>query len=156
MKPRRAVSLLCLACFVLSGAFGHAQETQSDRPSTGAANDPIEIGLSGDPSAEASILSIDGSSIGTGYFTCYQAADYNRFCFMVQNGSLDGEMFDTVRMTFPDLLGAWDVTCGTQDPIDSYGNQVDLTCQVPAPNEVRYVDTNSNGRGEITSGVIQS
>jgi hypothetical protein len=72
-------------------------------------------------------------------------------CFSVYNGSVDGEWLDRVRLTFPRLLGDWNVSCKSQATVDSSGNSVNLNCSTPLGYEVVYSDTNGYP-GEISVG----
>ena len=123
-------------------------------PSTGSAPASVADGLlvapalPGDPGA---IVSVSGSEVTTG--NCYQPDKAQTLCFTVHNGSDDGEWLDRVRLTFPNYagLGPWPVGCNLQDPQDSNGYAVALTCSTTPVNEVTYVD-GDGGAGEISSG----
>jgi hypothetical protein len=97
----------------------------------------------------AGVLSIEGSDVTTA--NCYEANRTQTLCFTVYNGSTDGEWLDRVRLTFPNLLGPWQVSCNSQDLTDSSGNPANLDCNATA-NEVIYADKDTDGIGEITAG----
>ena len=61
-------------------------------------------------------------------------------CFTVHNASPDSEWLDAVRLTFPDILGDWTVSCFTQDANDSNGYPVIMNCTINGNNEVVYTD----------------
>lgn len=91
---------------------------------------------------------ISESNINTG--DCYEPGATKTLCFQVYNASPDGDWLDFVRLTFPTLLGAWTVSCDTQDPTDNLGHTVNLNCST-AVNEVYYFDNDADGIGEIAS-----
>jgi len=105
--------------------------------------------------APEDILSISDSNITTGY--CYEPDKTQILCFTVHNGSIDTEWLDGIRMTFPHVsgLGDWNAACYVQDPIDSSGYPVNLTCQMAFDYEILFVDNDieaPDNIGEITSG----
>jgi hypothetical protein len=97
--------------------------------------------------------SVAGSTVSSE--DCYQAGKAQTLCFTVYNGSDDAEWLDRVRLTLPTGLGNWVVSCSSQDPADSSGSPVKMTCSTPFPYEVLYVDSDvemPTPIGEISSG----
>jgi len=116
--------------------------------------EPVPASL-GELSLAAAPLDVGESTIATDY--CYDDGTTQTLCFSVNNGSTDNEWLDEVRLTFPNYggLGAWNVSCKTQDPTDSTGYSVNLTCSTPFANEVRYDDLDGESPdpyGEISAG----
>jgi hypothetical protein len=119
---------------------------------------PVSTGANpASPAAPAETTSLlDSSVTGGGIFSCYEPGQTQTLCFTVHNASSDNEWITGVRMTFPQLLGDWVVSCNIQDPTDSLGNPVDMSCSNSFPYEVRYIDNDSDGLGEIISGASWS
>ena len=103
-------------------------------------------------SRPSGINSIASSTITTK--DCYQSGDTWTMCFTVHNASADGEWLDQVRLTFPELLGAWGVACFIQDANDSNGSPVGMNCSINAGKEVVYTDNDleTPSIGEISAG----
>jgi hypothetical protein len=98
-------------------------------------------------------LSLTGSSVSTQ--NCYEPGKTQTLCFTVYNGSTDAEWLDSVRLTFPQALGDWAVSCNIQDAVDSSGNPVHLTCSNSFNYELLYLDNDietPTNIGEISSG----
>jgi len=96
--------------------------------------------------------SVSGSSVSTA--DCYASGDTRVICFTVYNGSTDGEWLDRVRLTFPTQVGAWGVSCHSQDAVDSSGSPVHMACSV-AGNEIVFTDNQvetPDSIGEISAG----
>ncbi|MFQ5420463.1 MAG: hypothetical protein ACE5EY_08885 [Anaerolineae bacterium] len=104
------------------------------------------------PNMPSSPLSIAGSDIATDQ--CYLADATQTVCFQIYNSSTTGEWITDVRLTFPTPIGNWVVNClpGGQDATDSVGYPVNFSCSPTLPNEIEYIDNDSDGFGEITSG----
>jgi hypothetical protein len=124
----------------------HAHRTGSVNPNA----PPITTTASSIPGVGTA--SVTGSSVSTE--NCYKAATPQTLCFTVYNGSTDGEWLDRVRLTFPQALGNWVVSCGVQDVADSSGNPVGFACSTSFPYEVLYTDVDSETPdiGEVTAG----
>ena len=110
--------------------------------------------------SEASVMPLEVTSIASSTITtkqCYQSGDTWTICFTVHNASPDNEWLDFVRLTFPDYpgLGPWAVACNYQDPSDSNGSPVNMTCSINGGKEVVYVDNDPETPtpiGEISAG----
>jgi hypothetical protein len=144
------LTLVVSLLFVAKGGLAQSPGDISD-PTPDAAP-PLSLAAFGPATAGAGILSVAGSSVTTEQ--CYQAGNTQTLCFTVYNGSTDGEWLDQVELTFPDFggLGPWTVACNAQDTTDSVGYSVSMSCSTPSANQVRYVDSDSDGYGEISNG----
>jgi hypothetical protein len=124
------------------------EQVQYARPAaTGAATTTSNVSPSG-----IGPMDVSGSSVTTQ--NCYEPDRSQTLCFTVYNGSTDAEWLDGIRLTFPTALGAWSVSCSSQDPTDSSGNLVNLTCSKPSDNELIFTDTDVEPTpiGEISAG----
>jgi hypothetical protein len=97
-------------------------------------------------------MDVSGSFVNTR--DCYQPGQSQTLCFTVYNGSTDAEWLDGITMTFPTLLGAWSVSCKSQDAADSSGSPVNLTCNKSFDYELFFTDTDVEPAsiGEISAG----
>jgi hypothetical protein len=97
-------------------------------------------------------MDVSGSSVTTQ--NCYEPGQSQTLCFTVYNGSTDAEWLDGITMTFPTLLGAWSVSCKSQDAADSSGNPVNLTCNKSFDYELFFADNDIEvpSIGEISAG----
>jgi hypothetical protein len=108
------------------------------------------------PPRDGGVRSVTGSGVEMPG-QCYLNNTANQtFCFVVNNGSADGEWVKQVTLTFPAAAGNWIVnSCGYMDPTDSVGYVVNFNCTV-APggvvNRVVYSSADGDGNGEITNG----
>jgi hypothetical protein len=116
--------------------------------STGA--NPGLLNEPGEPLASNSLL--DSSVQGGSVFSCYSPGQTQTLCFTVYNASNDAEWITRTRMTFPQALGNWNVSCKSQDATDSQGYAVSMTCSNSYPYEVLYTDNDGDGWGEISNG----
>ena len=138
-----ATMLIALLVFLKTEA---AQSTPS-RPDPFASQPSIYSGENIGP------LSISDSLITTAH--CYEPGKTQILCFTVYNGSTDAEWLDAVRVTFPRANGDWNAACQTQDPVDSSGSPVNLTCANSFAYELRFDDHDMEipaNIGEITAG----
>ncbi len=105
--------------------------------------------------SDVGIASVTSSTVETEH--CYQDGTSQVLCFTVYNASTDGEWLDRVRLTFPTLEGAWNVTCHSQDATDSIGYAVSFNCDgASITQQVVYSTTDSDGFGEISNGASWS
>lgn len=106
------------------------------------------------PARAESTLSLPNSSVRT--TDCYQEAKKQLLCFTTNNGSIDQEWIDVVRLTFPegDGLSAWTVNAsGYEDPTDSVGYAVNFTHTIAmSGRQIVYRTGDADGLGEISNG----
>jgi hypothetical protein len=95
---------------------------------------------------------VSEASVTTG--NCYEPDQSQTLCFTVYNGSTDAEWLDGITLTFPTMLGAWNVSCKVQDAADSSGNPVNLTCSKSSDHELLWEDHDIEPAsiGEISAG----
>jgi hypothetical protein len=153
-----SLSTAALVVLLILPGAGSAQSTETG---AGQVLLPPSLTQAGDTArtlpllalADVGPMSVSGSSVSTEH--CYEPAHSQTLCFTVYNGSTDAEWLDEIRLTFPSALGAWDVSCKSQDATDSSGSPVHLACSKSFANELRYVDNDlevPNSIGEISAG----
>jgi hypothetical protein len=121
---------------------------QSEAASTGSAPASRSVAT---PIEDRGVLSLNGSSVATS--GCYTNTS-QVLCFTIYNGSTDAEWITHTRLTFPTGGSTpWAVSCHSQDPADSSGSPVNMTCSNSSGHELIYHDNDDEGPniGEITA-----